>query len=89
MVLNRQRHFLKMKRKRKNIYIYIIYINKKFSTTGIGLSELKSKVYFFMGLLLFLKNSRYDYYDSWLIIRSFLYRVMLTSVLWVMVKNSS
>ena len=60
MVLHRQRHFPKMKRKKK----YIIYINKKFSTTGIVLSELKSEVFFFMGLLLFLKNSRQDYYDS-------------------------
>ena len=46
-----------MKRKKNE---YIIYINKNLSTTGIGLSELKSKVFFFMGLLLFLKNSRYD-----------------------------
>ena len=43
MVLNRQRHFLKIKRKEN---LYIIYINKNLSTTGIGLSELKSKVFF-------------------------------------------
>ena len=54
MVLNRQRHFLKIKRKEN---LYIIYINKNLSTTGIGLSELKSEVFFL-----------WDYYYFWKIV---------------------
>ena len=42
MVLNGTETFPKNEKKKK----YIIYINKKFSTTGIVLSELKSKVFF-------------------------------------------
>ena len=52
MVLNRQRHFLKIKRKEN---LYIIYINKNLSITSIGLNELKSKVFFYGIIIIFEK----------------------------------